>query len=91
MVAATSARRRHAGRLRHEKPNLRQDGEAQGRFFLKTIGTDEEKTQEAEEKTALAEKIKKNQKRTKDPEEVEKALQCVALMDDRHPRIEGAG
>ena len=60
-------------------------------FFLKTIGTDEEKTQEAEEKTALAEKIKKNQKRTKDPEEVEKALQCVALMDDRHPRIEGAG
>ena len=49
---------------------------------MKKIGKEEEKTEEPEEKTAPeeAEKIKKKEKGTRVPEEVEKALQCVALM-----------
>ena len=49
---------------------------------MKKIGKEEEKTEEPEEKTAPeeAEKIKKKEKGTRVPEEVEKAPQCVALM-----------
>ncbi|CAL1143731.1 unnamed protein product [Cladocopium goreaui] len=49
---------------------------------MKKIGKDEEKNEEPEEKTAPeeAKKIKKKEQGTRVPKEVEKALQCVALM-----------